>query len=175
MALTLDDLAAHLNLPGNVPPTDPGDRAELQRMLDAALRRVRAACGFAGAGPSTVPAASNGGTALVLPVARLASIGIVLDPDGNEVAPVRVDTAAGVVHVPVGRPGVWRVTVVHDDLPEDLEVAALIIAKHLYETQRMPRSQARPGGAPPAPSGAGFAIPNRAAELMAPYMLPGIA
>lgn len=178
MAVTINDLAAHLNLAAG-PPADPVDRAEMQRMLDAALDRVRAECGTAAAGTSTVPVTSTGrSTVLLLPVVRLSAITAVLDPDGTPVTPVDVDALAGVVRVPAARSGVWRVTVTLDGLSASLELAALIVAGHLYETQRRTRpAGARPGAvaAPTGPGGLGFAIPHRAAELMAPYRLPGIA
>lgn len=177
MAVTIDDLAAHLNLPGNAAPADPVDRAEMQRMLDAALERVRAECGTAAAGASTVPVTSTGSSSLLLPVVRVSGIAAVLDPDGNVVTPAHVDVLAGVIRVPVGRSGVWRVTVTFDDLPASLSLAALIIAKHLYETQRTTRPAVpRPGGpGASGPTGLGFAIPARAADLMAPFRIPGIA
>lgn len=62
-------------------------------------------------------------------------------------------------------------------MPEDLALGILITAAHMYAVgQRVPGQQAgqRPGfgnGAPAAAS-AGFAIPNRAATYLAPYMPP---
>jgi hypothetical protein len=176
VALTIDDLAAHLNLPGNVAPADPVERGELQRHLDSALERVGSECDTAVDGVSTVPVSSGGSIALLLPVVRIDSVDAVVDPDGNPITPTRVDVLAGVVWVPVSRSGVWQVTVTATAARVSLELATLIIAGHLYETQRRTRPQARPGApGPQGPTGAGYAIPHRAAELMAPHRLPGIA
>jgi hypothetical protein len=70
------------------------------------------------------------------------------------------------------------------DLPAAIRLAVLIIAEHLFETQRRPgfthRRPAGFGGAdgiPDAtnPVGTGYAIPSRAQELLQPYMMPRIA
>jgi hypothetical protein len=62
------------------------------------------------------------------------------------------------------------------DLPAAIRLAVLVIAEHLWETQR--------GAAPVGPlsgddtfptPGLGFAIPNRALELLAPYRRPAVA
>lgn len=175
MAVTIDDLAAHLNLPAA--PADPVERTELQRHLDSALERVRSECGAAVDGVSTVPVSSSGSAVLLLPVVRVDAVTAVLDPDGAPVTPTLVDTLAGIVWVPTSRAGVWRVTVTSAAARVSLELATLIIAAHLHETQRRSRPQTvRPGAPPPqGPGGLGFAIPARAAELMAPFRLPGIA
>lgn len=174
MNLTIDDLAEHME---QTVPTDPAKVAEMQRMLDAAIERVTSECGTAATGTATVPVPSGGGSALLLPVARADAVTAVVDPDGRPVTPVFADAYTGVVEVPVPRRGTWRVTVTFGEVPDSLELAVLIIAKHLYGTQRVPGASRGAGplaggqGAPPA----GFAIPNRAADLMAPYRLPGIA
>jgi hypothetical protein len=63
-----------------------------------------------------------------------------------------------------------------DDLPAAIRLAVLVIAEHLWETQR--------GAAPVGPlsaddtfatPGLGYAIPNRALELLAPYRRPAVA
>jgi len=59
-------------------------------------------------------------------------------------------------------------------VPDAVRMAALIIAAHLWETQR----GASPSPIPTddfgssQPFGVGFAIPNRAMELLSPYLLP---
>lgn len=58
-----------------------------------------------------------------------------------------------------------------DPIPAALTLAALVIAGHLWETQRGPA-----GGMPgvndePVVIGVGYAVPNRAIELMKPYLI----
>lgn len=189
--LTIEDLATHLEM---AVPTEQAKVTQMQRHLDAALRHVAAECGTAvTAGALTLPVtasasgspyvtAAGQGAALLLPAVRVTSVVSVLDPDGVEVTPLRVDLLAGIVWVPMLRSGTWRITVTFDDLPPDLELAVLIIAAHLYGTQRVPgmsgEPSPRPGyGGTPLRTGLpmGVAIPNRAAVLMSPYRLPGIA
>lgn len=173
MALTLDDVAAHLDLKDNNPP-DVGtpERAELQRFFDAALDHVQMKCG-AVVGAKTIRVSSAGGRQLVLPAVRLVSIGDVTDPNGVTVTPERSDPLTGVVTMPVGVAGVWTVSVTGpEDLPAGLELAVLEITKHLYGSQRVTagaRPGARPAGSPANPA---YSIPNRAKDLMAPYRLP---
>ncbi|RBY82670.1 hypothetical protein [Blastococcus sp. TF02A-26] len=177
MALTLDNLATFLNLPGNVAPTDPAERAELQRHFDAALKHVRSRCGQAIEGTSTLRVTSaSGSTALLLPAINFDSVTAVVAPDGVTVTPTEVDELAGIVRVPVGQRGTWRVTITSTQAQVDLEEATLIIAGHLNETQRRSRPQGGRPGAPAQPAGgSGFAIPHRAADLMAPYALAALA
>lgn len=172
LALTIGDLAEHMQQSA---PTEPAKVAEMQRMLDAAIERVTSECGTAAAGTATVPAPSSGGSMLLLPVVRADAVTAVVDPDGATVTPVSADPYTGVVEVPVPRRGTWRVTVSFGSAVASLELAALIIAAHLYGTQRVPAaSRGGPmNGQAAVPSG--FAIPNRADALMAPYRLPGIA
>ena len=176
MTVTIEDLAEHMQ---TSVPAEPAKAAEMQRMLDAALERVTAECGAVAGSSSTVPVVSTGGPVLLLPVVRADAITAVLDPDGNPVTPVATDPFTGIVEVPTGRRGTWRITVDFGSMPASLELAALIIAAHLYGTQRVPgagRNTAGPMAAgQQAGAGAGYAIPNRADALMAPYRLPGIA
>lgn len=55
-------------------------------------------------------------------------------------------------------------------VPADLQHAAMVLVKHLWETQRGP--QGRVGA---TPDGSSYSFPNRVLEILAPYMLPGIA
>lgn len=56
-------------------------------------------------------------------------------------------------------------------VPASLRLAVLIIAAHLWELQRTPgaRTQLYGGSGVSTPLPRGYAIPNRAVELMAPY------
>lgn len=58
-------------------------------------------------------------------------------------------------------------------VPSTINLAARIIAAHLWETQRGPASRPTLGGDElSTPAGLGFAVPNRAAELLRAYALP---
>ncbi len=90
-------------------------------------------------------------------------------PTAPELAELQRMLNAAVAHVEA-RAGVRAV------FPPDLRLATLIIAGHLWETQRVPQ----PGGGGPigfggdgAPGGfsAGYGVPNRAMDLMMPYLL----
>ena len=154
------------------------DDAELQRTLDAAEKHVALTCRGFGAGSNATLRAHLSGAQLGLPATRLSQATAVRDPDGR---PVQLRSGAtnllaGIVRVPYRRPGAWEVDVsTADAVPPDLRLAVLIIAAHLWETQRVPG--AGPGFGQPAATrpGAAWAIPNRAATLMAPYLLPVIA
>lgn len=172
MAVTIEDLAEHMQ---QSLPQEPAKVAEMQRMLDAALDRVTAECGTAASGASVVPVVSTGGPLLLLPVVRAEAVTAVFDPDGNPVTPVATDAFAGIVEVPAGRRGTWRVTVSFGAALASLELATLVIAAHLYGTQRVPTRGNGPMAAGQAAVPSGFAIPHRAAALMDPYRLPGIA
>ena len=163
---------AHLNDAASAGAQD----AELQRTLTAAENLVTARCGPLGSAAATLNVHASG-TNLVLPRTRLASVAAVRDPDGNvvELGPGAVNLLSGIIRLPYRRAGAWSVDITAAaDIPADLELAILIIAAHLWETQRVPGAR-RPGQQPEAPVPGGFAIPNRAKTLMAPYMLPVIA
>lgn len=164
--IALPDFKAELNQVGNV------DDAELQRTLDAAEAHVAHVCGSLAGDGTTLTVHQSGGH-LVLPAVRLTGITAVRDPDGNTVdlLPGSANLLSGIVRVPYRRRGTWAVDVTtSSEIPADLRLAVLIIAKHLWETQRVPGAGR---GQDPMPKG--FAVPHRAAVLMGPYQLPVIA
>lgn len=176
--IPLAEFKSHLNI------TRATDDAELGRILDAAEAWVNHyTCGQLGGGARTVTARSLGGTFLVLPAARFSALLALADPAGNAVTPRAgsIDLLAGVIELPYCARGIWSATVEYaTDVPADLRLAALVIGRHLWETQRQAGQPegGRPGfgsyneiGVPIV----GFAIPNRAVELLAPYYLPGLA
>jgi hypothetical protein len=68
------------------------------------------------------------------------------------------------------------------DVPASIRLGVLIVAAHLWETQRRPGfTSATPAGfggsgdIPDVPVGRGFAIPARAEELFARYRQVGVA
>jgi hypothetical protein len=56
-------------------------------------------------------------------------------------------------------------------VPPAISLASKIIIQHLWETQRGPSAQPGVGGDEMAITLAGFAVPNRALEVLAPYLL----
>lgn len=165
--ISREDFKTHLNIPANVVKDD----AEVQRTLDATERHVAALIGPLTTGTSTV-AVYTSGQNLVLPAVRLAGTPVIVDPDGNtvSVAARDINLLSGIIRVPYARAGAWQVTVASGaaTIPADVELAVLIIGKHLWDTQRVPGR-----GVEAVP--AGFAIPNRAATLLEPYLLPVLA
>lgn len=174
--VTLGDLKDFLKITGN------GTDALLNEVLDAALElvdhRVYLALDDA---PKSVKVRATGRT-IVLPIARLEQVTAVTTPDGTALAAadLDVDLDAGLITVPRAHPGTWTVTVHAQTAQEagaaaSLRQAVKIIAKHLWGTQR--GSQGGPRGDVDAQQGepylAGFAIPRRAAELMAPWTTGG--
>ncbi len=154
---------------------------ELLATLAAAVALVESRCGSLGTTAVTVlSVTSRGGRVLVLPAVRVGEVTGILDPSGTVVplADVTVDAAAGLITIPAGYAGVWTVTVAaNDTVPADLRRAVLIIAAHLWESQRItqPGRAGFGGGDVPPGASPGYAVPNRAETLMAPYRLHRIA
>lgn len=181
--VSLAELRAHTNFRG----TETVDNDELLSKLDAATRHVEGKCGAMV--PRTVTSTVRGANPLLLPQWPVLSVATVtghtslvdagaalavLDLVGQS---LYLDSA--VVDSYYYRPR-YVVTYVagRDPVPEDLREAVLVMAAHLWETQRGPVAAATPfsgGGASTGSAPAGFAVPNRAAELMEPYMSSAIA
>lgn len=168
---TLADLKSHANV------STTADDGELQDMLDAAAGIVRSLIGTSfDASVHTERLSVNGGTAVLTyrPVAG----DVVLN--GGAVTGHSVDADAGLLlDVPwVYGPLTATYTADSGVVPAEVQMATLVIAAHLYETQRMPGQafDSRPagfGGAdgqPDATPFRGFAIPNRALELLDWYI-----
>jgi len=167
MTVTLADLADYLAI------TAADSRyAQVQDVLDATLEHVASIVGPAGASTVTVRPT---GYKLILPATNLATVGTVTDPLGAVVTPTDTDLASGVVTIAtVVTPGAYTVTVTRGD-SASVDEAVRIIAKHLWETRRgrAGRDAAFAQGDEQVPMG--FAIPRRAAELLAPVTVPGFA
>ena len=165
---TLDDVKKHLNKTSSV------DDGELVDMIDAATERVQALIGTSfDAGTVTERVAVHGGTILL---SRRPIVGPVM-VNGSTVAETSLDRGAGLVH-DVRLRSDYPVTVTYASsdgvTPVSVALATAIIAAHLYETQRGatggpsgPMSQ--PDGLEPQP-GQGYALPNRARELLEPFI-----
>ena len=164
---SLDDLKKHLNI------TRSTDDDELLLMLDAANELVGSIVGPFDAATVTerVPVV---GSAVLLSRVPAGSV-VLTDPAGSEVTGGTVSAAARVVYDVLT--GYGSVTAEYDtggtDVPAAVGLATLIIAGHLWETQR--------GAAPVGPlaaaddtsllaPGVGYAIPNRAKELLEPFI-----
>lgn len=113
------------------------------------------------------------GRFLVLPVTHLTGTITVEDPDGAAVTPRDVNALAGVIELPYAprssRP--WRVRSTSREHGASVKLAVKIIAAHLWQLQRRQPGTAataayQVGDAAPK---TGFAIPARAAQLLAPF------
>jgi hypothetical protein len=159
---SLSDVKAHLNITS----TDNDD--ELQLMLDAASETVRSLVGSITDDVAEVLPVHNG----TIILSRRNVTDVLLHPD-EPVSGFTVNHEAGLVY---GVPLIGRVSVTYSvgdgARPASLTLATLIIAAHLWETQR--------GAAPSGPlaadddtgivPGLGYAIPNRARELLEPFI-----
>lgn len=186
MSITIEGLAAHLNreLPAAGPELD-----ELQLHLDAAVEYAEHYTGpliDAARTYSVYPS----GPYLVLPTPGVSGTVIVRDTAGTAVTldPRYIDRGAGIIELhglSTAPDGPWTVEITgaDNDPPADLTLAVYIIAAHLWETQRgsssrvgyMRNRRGTSEGDGEAPVYRGFAIPNRAAELLAAYRLPAFA
>lgn len=168
--ITVYELKNHINV------TDSDSDEEIELIRDAAQDAVEGLIGpvlwrtvtqrITGSGSSTVvlntmPVVSvtsltYSGSATTY---TLADGGMLLD------VPVRGDLVATYV---AGR----------STVPGAIRLAGLIIAGHLWETQRgnAPAASLQPEDFGASSAGIGYAIPARAADLLAPYLLlPGVA
>lgn len=166
--ISVDEVKAHANITSNA----SDDEVELIR--NAAQDAVEGLIGPVLWRTVTQAVSANSSTVVLntLPVVSVTSLtlggtgttytltdgGLLLD------VPMRGDMVATYV---VGRA---RVT-------DDIRMAALIIAAHLWQTQLgASPTQLQDGFGDQTASGIGYAIPNRAADLLAPHlMLPGWA
>ncbi len=168
--ISLNELKVHLGVTSN------RDDDEMQNMLDAAERWTSRYIGMPVGVTTHGFRVYSDTTLLLLPATGLSGDVTVIDPAGATVAGASVDLAAGIVRVPYRRSGTWTVTLTRPagtGVEPDLRLAVLIISAHLWETQRgaAPAGPLGDPGAAPA-FGAGFAIPNRAQDLLAGYRLP---
>lgn len=154
------------------------ESADLQEALNAAIEHVEKLCGPITTASRTYLVRPRRDK-LVLPVTRVTAVESVTDPDGNLVVPYDVNLAAGIVELP-GEPWTtkaWTVTATTGTDVTSLVLAAKIIASHLFGVHRgsgaLPSGRTYPSGDDETVTLAGFAIPRRAADLMAPYVRTG--
>jgi hypothetical protein len=184
---TLPDLKEHNN------QLSAADDDELQNHLDAAVEVVEGLIGPVAEDTVTETHYGLNSSVLVLKQMPVGALTAVSSRAGSTTTALtlsdyELDPATGLVRLANGSWFYGNFTVTYTtgraDVPASIRLAILIVAEHLWETQRMPgqsRDSAPAGfggldGIPDASSsGRGFLIPNRAEELLRPYMWPVIA
>lgn len=163
----LADLKTQLNI------TNATNDSELTAMLQAAVELVGNFVGPLAPITTTRRVTTSFGGQVVLPDAPVVSVTTYATTDSSviDTSKAYLDGAAGIV---TGLPGTTVLDITYTagwgTVPEPVFYATLLIAAHLWETQRGARP-VRPmsGEDPNINVGYGFAIPNRAAEMLAPY------
>lgn len=180
--VTLDEFKAHLNLPSNTKESD----TELQLHLNAATEALEKRVGAMVTREFTERVTARGGLLLLAnaPVVELASV---TEVGGTAWTIGDLYVAAdSIVRLSAGGqlPGVdFTVTYTAGrgaiaDVPARFKLATLIVAEHLWETQRGTAVRPAMFGMAPEPTSTGtaadagyvyrgFALPRRALELLA--------
>jgi hypothetical protein len=162
-----DDVKAHLNI------TKAINDDELTLMLDSASENVVKLVGSFDAEAVTERVTANGGTVVL---ARRPASGVSLaDSSGSAVVGFTVNSAAGLLYdvPPTCSPLTATYTAGDGVVPASVTLATVIIAAHLWKTQRGPASSSGPLAATPDDDlstvpGLGYAIPTLALELLRP-------
>lgn len=123
-----------------------------------------------------------GGCALLLPVFPALSLTSVADSAGTtlDVSALYLDEDAGLVERAGGFGSPRRYTATYtvgrDPVPDDLMQAVLSVAQQLWDSQRGPGASNRftGMGGDEQPVYRGFAWPNRALQLIEPYLVPTV-
>lgn len=177
--VNLSELLLHLNMT----TASSSDQIELATHLEAAVGIVEGEVGPMVPRAVTERVYSPTGT-LVLRTGNVLELSAVESVGNGIVAPIgaavpvdlaTIDADGGLLYGTV--PGSYRVTYTagYDPVPAALRLAVLIVAAHLWDTQRgrgaRPRTVAigQGGGDQQVSVPMGFLVPNRALELMAPY------
>lgn len=187
MALpSVADLKTHINIPSSVTADDD----ELGDVLDAAVEMVAALIGPLESGSVTEVYRGVNSTMLVLrrvPVTEVTAISARYGIDDTvpmTVTDFELDTDTGILRAISGARFLGDYVVTYSagrvTLPASVRLAVLIVAAHLWETQRVPmQSEGPPGFAGGVEAmttvSRGFALPNRALELLRPYMTVSLA
>ncbi|KAF4408658.1 phage head-tail connector protein [Streptomyces lycii] len=168
LIVSLADAKAHLNI------TSTREDAELRRMIETVTSGVEGFCGIVARRTFTeVRHLSSLGVRSVAlrhtPVISVETpVDAVFDPD------------TGVVTGDYYGPTTFTYTAGREIVPSALTDAALIILQHIWRTQRGPARGGVAGSTDYSVTepvqGFGYAIPNRALQLMEPFRLPpGVA
>lgn len=173
--LSLTEARAHLNR------TSTGDDEEIREMIEAVTSLIEDGDGqdWPGIGPvvrrTVVERVSGSGKMLLLstvPIISITSIAAAVTGGGTyTAADLTVDTATGMVRYLSGADFVgYDVNVTYTAgrtvVPPSVILAAKIVLKHMWETQRGPGPAAIAQGEEEVVAGAGFTIPNRALSLL---------
>lgn len=167
----------------NIDPADTDDDVELQLYMDAVTKPIETELGRIVEQRSFVDEFdfASGTTSFLLrsvPVVSLTSIEAVDGSTTWSVSPsaIHLHGASGRVTVLSGAPLSGQVAITYVAGPASAaaneRLAGLIVLQHLWETQRGRMGMVPGGGEFVMP--AGYAVPNRAAELLG-TQLPGIA
>lgn len=170
LVASVEELKTHTNTTTTV------NDNEMRVHLAAATDRVEQIIGGP-VSPQTFTETHCTGDSVIIPRKRpLVSVTSITPYQGTALSTdaYRLDTDLGAIFLRYGysseytlvyRAG-WAI------LPEAIKLAGLIIAQHLWRLQYGRGRQAT--GEDPLAPGAGFAIPNRAAELLMDYRLAGV-
>lgn len=152
---------------------------ELQGFLDAAEAAIAHRVGPLE--PTDVTVRVNGAESLLLPVYPVLSLTTLTDAGGTSVptAGLSVDLASGVVSGSTFGSTSYTVTYSagRNPLPADLRLAVLELVRHFWKTQRNPAqfSGSSISDGPESAPGAGYLMPYRVQELIAPHEQFGFA
>lgn len=170
--VTLAELKAHANIPAGNTTSD----VELDLLRLAAQEAVEGLVGPVVWRSFTETVRHSGGVVVLrhAPVAEVTSF----TAAGTAVTGYTLDGPAGLL-TGVTASGDLSITYSagRSTVPPAIKVATLIIGRHLWDTQRGNAPSALPTVDETAPQfGVGYAIPNRAMDLLAPFLLPsGVA
>jgi hypothetical protein len=156
----------------NIPYGDTSNDFELHRYAKAAQEIVESVVGRVSQVTATETVTARGGVASlantpILSVASVTSAGVAVTGYS------RIDLYGMLTGVPDGDVTVTY-TAGRDSTPFAVHVAGAIIAAHLWDTQRGNAPSALPGQDQFMSTPSGFAVPNRAAELLGPFILPPV-
>lgn len=167
--ITLAEVKQH----ANIPASNTADDMELERFRSAAQEHVESLVGPVLWRSVTDTVHAHGGV-VVLPLAPVVSVES-LTSSGVAVTYALRKAAGLLLNVRASGDLDLSFTAGRESCPDAIRVAALVIAEHLWRTQRGGQSESTAlpgedfGGVAP---GLGYAIPNRALELLSPYLLP---
>lgn len=157
--------------------------AELQTVIDSAESMLGRLVGPLQATTKTSRVYPYGGCTLVLPTCPVVSLTSVTPYSGGALtlSDLHLNTDAGTITYNTGVgtfPAQWYDVVYsagRSTCPDDLLLAVKELVRHLWTTQR--GGTTRPGPAPleGQVAGAGYLMPYRVQELIAPHLAPGFA
>ncbi|GAA1065206.1 phage gp6-like head-tail connector protein [Streptomyces asiaticus] len=165
----------------NIPASDTSNDVELQSYVDAATFPVEEACGRVIDQRAVTDELVVRGSCFLLrstPVVSLTSVAAVDGSQTWDVNALHLDNKTGEVTALSGPAVQGRIQVNYvagvSTVPPNVQLAALIIIQHLWETQRGTMGVQLGGDNETYVAGRGFAVPRRALELLG-GQLPGVA